>query len=244
MVGSGQKADSSVGEISRTPGRPAVFLDRDGVIDDNVFYADTGAWEGPRTVRDFRLKETAIGAMADLAAAGFLLFVVSNQPNQAKRKATRADHDEIHRELVRVLADHHLQLTEAYYCFHHPRGVDPLFRGPCECRKPSPYFVYRARDDYGVDLSRSWFVGDRATDVETGRRAGVGTVRIVSAETRPLPDDPVADSTVGSLGEAVAFILAARDKPLGGSLGSAGTACVSISNKVRIEKADGCWSKK
>ena len=82
----------------------AVFLDRDGVINANVFYADTGETEAPRTVADFQLLPGALAAMKRLRDAGFLLFVVSNQPNQAKRKATRADHDAIQARLDRLAA--------------------------------------------------------------------------------------------------------------------------------------------
>ena len=84
-------------------GGRAVFLDRDGVINANIFYADTGEVEAPRTVADFTILPGVLEAMQQLQDAGFLLFVVSNQPNQAKRKATRADHDAIQAKLAAAL---------------------------------------------------------------------------------------------------------------------------------------------
>ena len=76
-----------------------VFLDRDGVINANVLYPDTGKMEAPRKAEDFSILPGALEAMARLQDAGYLLFVVSNQPNQAKRKATAADHDAIQAKL-------------------------------------------------------------------------------------------------------------------------------------------------
>ena len=88
----------------------AVFLDRDGVINANVFYADTGEVEAPRTAADFTLLPGVLEAMQRLQSAGYLLFLVSNQPNQAKRKATAADHDAIQVKLKAALDEGELVL--------------------------------------------------------------------------------------------------------------------------------------
>jgi len=159
-------------------GRKAVFLDRDGVINANVFYADTGETEAPRTGKDFRILPGTLEAMKGLQEAGYLLFVVSNQPNQAKRKATQADHEAIQAKLEAALAKAGVRVEEFYYCFHHPQGIEPLLSGPCDCRKPSPYFLDKARRDYDLDMSRSWMVGDRDSDIACGLAAGVKTLHI------------------------------------------------------------------
>jgi len=160
-----------------TQGR-AVFLDRDGVITANVFYVDTGETEGPRTAADFRILPGALDAMARLCQAGYLLFLVSNQPNQAKRKATRADHDAIQALLVAALVGAGVRIEEFFYCFHHPNGAEPSLSGPCDCRKPSPFFLNRARDAHGLDMAQSWMVGDRDSDVACGQAAGTRTLHI------------------------------------------------------------------
>ena len=154
----------------------AVFLDRDGVINANVFYADSGELEAPRTAADFQLLPGALEAMKRLQAAGYLLFVVSNQPNQAKRKATRADHDAIQHKLAAALDEAGIKVTDFFYCFHHPNGLEPTLSGPCDCRKPSPYFLDQARDAHGLDMAPSWMVGDRDSDIVCGRAAGVQTI--------------------------------------------------------------------
>jgi len=181
-------------------GRKAVFLDRDGVINANVFYADSGEEEAPRTAADFHLLPGALEAMRQLQDAGYLLFVVSNQPNQAKRKATKTDHDAIQSLLAETLDCTGIKIEEFFYCFHHPDGVEPSLSGPCDCRKPSPFFLNQARDRYALDMAKSWMVGDRVSDVVCGCSAGTKTVRIANTV------DIDADATVVNLACAVNII--------------------------------------
>ena len=104
--------------------------------------------------------------------------MVSNQPNQAKRKATRADHDAIQAKLAAALDGAGVRIKEFFYCFHHPNGVEPALSGPCDCRKPSPFFLNQARDAHGLDMAQSWMVGDRDSDIACGRAAGTRTLHI------------------------------------------------------------------
>ena len=173
--------------------RRAVFLDRDGVINDNIYYADTGSWEAPRRQEDFRLSTGALAGMKLLQDAGFVLFVVSNQPNQAKAKATRADHDAIHAAMIAQMTKGGISVAASYYCFHHPQGVVPEFSGACRCRKPSPHFLLTAAGDWNLDLPRSWMVGDRDSDIECGYRAGVRTIRIGGGGEGTAPDFSAVD---------------------------------------------------
>ncbi len=151
----------------------AVFLDRDGVLNRNVWNPQTSAYESPLTPEQFELLPNVIPALRLLQDAGYLLFVVSNQPNYANGKASRKTLDGIHRRLETALAGASISITAYYYCFHHP-----AFTGQCVCRKPSPYFLFKARDDFELDLSRSWMIGDRVTDIECGLAADTKTVRI------------------------------------------------------------------
>lgn len=180
----------------------AVFLDRDGVINANMFYADTGEIEAPRKADDFTILPGVLEAMKRLQAAGYLLFVVSNQPNQAKRKATAADHDAIQAKLATALGATGIRIGEFFYCFHHPKGVEPSLSGPCDCRKPSPYFLNQARDAHKLDMAQSWMVGDRDTDIQCGKAAGVRTISIAEDA-----QDMGADYAVASLAGASALIL-------------------------------------
>lgn len=157
------------------PGRRAVFLDRDGVINRNVLNPATGELEAPLTAAEFEVLPGVPEALRRLQAAGYLLFVVSNQPNYAKGKSTLKELRAVDAAMRDSLDRMHVWTAAVYYCLHHPEGVVPGCAVRCECRKPAPYFLLKAAREFGIDLSRSWMVGDRATDVECGRAAGVRT---------------------------------------------------------------------
>ncbi len=193
--------------------RAAAFLDRDGVINRNVPDPESGLYGAPRTVAEFELAPGAVVGLASLSHAGFALILVSNQPNFAKGKNTLEDLARVHERLLAQLRSGGVELAAAYYCYHHPRGIVAGYSGPCECRKPSPYFLFKARDEFGLSLEESWMVGDRATDIECGRAAGARTIRVL--EDHPVNRDPSeakADFEVRDLAEATEIILGASKK--------------------------------
>lgn len=159
---------------------PAVFLDRDGVLNKNVFYPDTGEWESPRTKSDLELCPGVGNALERLIQAGFKLFIVSNQPSFAKNKTTLDELKEVAVKVQIAFEDQGVTFCEAFYCYHHPQGVQLGYSGPCSCRKPAPYFLIQAAEKYELDLSRSWMIGDRDSDIECGMAAGVTTIQVHS----------------------------------------------------------------
>jgi D-glycero-D-manno-heptose 1,7-bisphosphate phosphatase len=138
--------------------------------------------------------------------AGYLLLLVSNQPNYAKGKVSLETLDAIHRKVVTALMTAAVEFEDVYYCLHHPAGVIAAYTGSCICRKPSPYFLLKAHDQFGIDLSQSWMIGDRSTDTECGKAAGSKTIRVRGESKEPVVD-PNADVIVGSLAEAASLIL-------------------------------------
>jgi D-glycero-D-manno-heptose 1,7-bisphosphate phosphatase len=146
--------------------RKALFLDRDGVLDELVFHADTNGWEAPRNATEMHARPDVRAALQRAADAGWLIFVVSNQPDMAKGRTTREALAGAHAALLEQLDG--APIEEFFYCFH--RSEDR-----CECRKPQPFFVQNAAAKYDIDLRRSWFVGDMDTDIECGERAGCRT---------------------------------------------------------------------
>jgi D-glycero-D-manno-heptose 1,7-bisphosphate phosphatase len=153
--------------------RRAVFLDRDGVLNRNVWNPATNQNESPLTPEEFELLPDVLPALRLLCDAGYLLFLVSNQPNYAKGKASMDTLNAIHCRLETALTEAEISFVAFYYCFHHPE-----FTGECICRKPSPYFLFQARDAFGIHLAASWMVGDRAADIECGRASGTRTIEI------------------------------------------------------------------
>lgn len=189
--------------------RPAVFLDRDGVINSNVYYPDSGRWEAPRRVVDLALRPEAPAAARALTEAGFMLFVVTNQPNAARGKATRAELDAVQAAAMAGLTIGGALLTEAFICPHHPEGVVPELSIRCACRKPSPFFLHEAARRHAVDLKASWMVGDRDTDIECGQAAGTRTIQIAPDHPGALHGAARPDFHAADLAEAAAIILAA-----------------------------------
>jgi D-glycero-D-manno-heptose 1,7-bisphosphate phosphatase len=193
----------------------AVFLDRDGVINRNVFNPGTGEYESPGKPEEFELHPGVLPALRALQSAGFQLFLVSNQPNYAKNKSTLEELQAVHGLLVEALEGAGVQFTSFYYCYHHPKGVVDGYSGPCECRKPSPYFLRKASQEFAISLADSWMVGDRAADVECGTAAGVRTIRV--DEDHPAQRsslEPSADYEARDLAHAVTIILeSALDRP-------------------------------
>ena len=141
--------------------RGAVFLDRDGVL--NRTYVHGGTPHPPRSAETLEiLPNVALGLRA-LRARGFPLVVVTNQPDVGRGATTRSEVERIHERLKREL-----DLDAVFACFHDDAAG-------CECRKPRPGLLLRAAADLGLDLSTSYMVGDRRSDIEAGRSAGCRT---------------------------------------------------------------------
>jgi D-glycero-D-manno-heptose 1,7-bisphosphate phosphatase len=148
-------------------GRPAVFIDKDGTLVRDV----------PYNVDPARLEFTtgAVGALARLAAAGYALIVVSNQPGVALGHFTQSDLDTLAHHLKERLADAGVPITGFYTCPHRPPAQSGVGVG-CACRKPAPGLLLRAARELAIALDASWMIGDILDDVEAGHRAGCRTV--------------------------------------------------------------------
>jgi D-glycero-D-manno-heptose 1,7-bisphosphate phosphatase len=171
-------------------GRPAAFLDRDGVL--NAAPVVEGVARPP-SPEDVRLLDGVEDACRTLADAGLVLVVVTNQPDVARGTLSRTDVDAIHRWLAA-----RLPITEFRVCPHDDDDG-------CDCRKPRPGLLRRAAADLAIDLTRSVMVGDRWRDVEAGRAAGVRTVFVDHGYEESLVHRP--DVVVPDLAAAVPYIV-------------------------------------
>jgi len=194
-------------------GRPAVFVDRDGVVNEGVPDPDSGALESPLRVGDVRLLPGVSSALRALADAGFLLVCVSNQPAAAKSKMTVAEVRAVHGRVLELLALEGARIDASYLCPHHPEGVVAALAGPCGCRKPAPGMLLEAADALGLDLAASWMLGDTDTDIAAGASAGCRTVLIEypgSAHKRVGAASP--DLLAADLAGGVARLLEERSR--------------------------------
>lgn len=186
--------------------RPALFLDRDGLLNELVFYADTGEWESPRGPADLRLVPGAVEALAGLVRAEWPLFLVSNQPSFAKGKTSKEALEAVHAALTFLLKEAEVGLDAAFYCYHHPEGIVPEYSGPCPCRKPSPFMIQEAARTHDLDLARSWMVGDQDLDVLCGHNAGCRTILVPCEASRSKRGVQTPDHLCTDLAAVLALV--------------------------------------
>jgi len=175
--------------------RRAVFLDRDGVL--NRAVVRDGKPYPPASVAEMEFLPGVEAAMATLHEAGFLLIVVTNQPDVARGTTTKAAVEEINAALRAVLP-----IDEFRTCYHDSGDG-------CDCRKPRSGSLRAAAEAYGIDLANSYMVGDRWRDTEAGREAGCKTVFIDYGYQERQPE--LVDHRVKSLLDAAVIILGASD---------------------------------
>lgn len=189
----------------------AVFLDRDGVINELVYYEEHGIIDSPFAVGQFRLLPGVTEAVRQLRDDGYKVVLVSNQPGIAKGHMSREAFDRIKERMKKELAKGGACLDGEYYCLHHPEAVVAELRTSCECRKPKPGLLLRAARDFDIDLSNSWLIGDGLTDVLAGKAAGCQTILLgrMKCDVCRLMDDLDArpDGVATHLAEAVGIII-------------------------------------
>ena len=189
----------------------AVFLDRDGVINPLVYNLQTAEYESPHELGEFSVYPYAAKSLRRLSEAGYLLFLVSNQPSFAKGKTSLDNILAIQAQLAEYLQENKIGFAGFYYCHHHPDGIVPGYSGPCACRKPSPYFLQQAAAEHGLNLSRSWLIGDQDTDVLCGQAAGVRTIQILNPHSAAKRGASRPEFQAENLAEAVELLLMRKE---------------------------------
>jgi D-sedoheptulose 7-phosphate isomerase len=189
------KWESTVSEGAQL--RPAVFLDRDGVL--NRAAVRDGKPFSPSGVQELDLLPQVASSLLDLKSHGFALIVITNQPDVARGRQPRAAVEAIHQQLLSTLP-----IDDILVCYHDDADG-------CDCRKPLPGLLLEAQRKHNIDLSRSFFVGDRWRDIDAGHAAGCKTVLIDYGYSEREPAQP-PEATVRSLREAADWIIASSAK--------------------------------
>ena len=150
----------------------AIFLDRDGTINKYVGFL--------RNIDEFELIDGVAAAIRKINESGYLAIVVTNQPVIARGEVSFGELEEIHNKMETLLGKEGAYLDAIYYCPHHPHkgyeGERPELKIECVCRKPKPGMLFKAAEDFNIDLSQSWMIGDGENDVKAGINAGCKTV--------------------------------------------------------------------
>lgn len=208
VAGRGPLALERAGRAEVAPGRRAVFLDRDGVLNKGAPDPDSGLLESPLKVEDVHLLPGVAAALGALASAGYALVCVSNQPAAAKGKATLGQLRAVHDRVIELLALGGVCLDASRLCPHHPDGVVAELSGPCSCRKPAPGMLLGAAGALDLDLGASWMLGDTDADMQAGRAAGCRTVLIEYAGSAHKRSSEISsDLRAANLPGAVAQLL-------------------------------------
>ena len=183
--------------------RKAAFLDRDGVI--NLDRAYVHRWD------EFEFVPGAIDAMRRLREAGYVLIVVTNQSGLARGMYTEAQFQELTRHMREALAAAGAGVEAVYHCPHHPKGSVPELAIDCDCRKPEPGMILQAVREHGLSLEQSFMVGDKPSDIEAARAAGLGRAYIVQSDNEESTDGLAgADAAYADLSACVDALLANR----------------------------------
>lgn len=152
----------------------AIFLDRDGTINKYVGFL--------RNINDFELIDGVAETIRNINESGYLVIVVTNQPVIARGEVTAEELEEIHKKMETLLGAKGAYVDAIYYCPHHPHkgfeGEIPELKIDCDCRKPKPGMLLKAAEDFNIDLSWSWMIGDGESDVKAGKAAGCRTALI------------------------------------------------------------------
>ena len=177
----------------------AVFLDRDGVINNDV--------DNLSNIDDFELLNNVSEAVNKINKSEYLCILVTNQPAVAKGFLSRQGLREIHKKMETLLGNDKAYFDEIYFCPHHPEsgfeGEIKELKINCECRKPKPGMLLKAAKDYNIDLKNSWMIGDREADLIAGTEAGCKTVHINQKNNEK---SYYSDYEFSDLSESVEFI--------------------------------------
>lgn len=156
----------------------AVFLDRDGVINEVVYHKEMGIVDSPFTVEQFILLPDIGKAINRFHDQGFKVILISNQPGLAKNHYDIEVFEKIKEKMKNELAKEDAELDAEYYCLHHPEAKIEKYKKICTCRKPKPGLIIQAAEDHFINLSKSWMIGDGINDIQAGSKAGCKTILI------------------------------------------------------------------
>jgi len=168
----------------------AIFLDRDGIINHVVYHKDTNKPSSPRTIEEFRLINGIKKHLYELTKKGFLLFVISNQPDISRGKIKNGTTEEINKIIYEKFP-----IKEIKVCPHDDKDN-------CTCRKPKPGMIFELAEKWDVDLSKSYLIGDNWKDIKAGNAAGVKSILI----NRDYNKDVKSKYRAESLEEAIKLI--------------------------------------
>lgn len=160
--------------------RKAIFLDRDGIINELVYYPEAGIVDTPINSSQVKLIFGIDQLIRHAKKLGYLVVVISNQPAIGLNKISQKQFDFVDEKIRNLLLNKNLGLNAFYYCFHHPFAKLEKYKKICDCRKPKIALFKKAAKEFNIDLSQSWMVGDGVDDIKAGKNAGCKTILLAN----------------------------------------------------------------
>jgi D,D-heptose 1,7-bisphosphate phosphatase len=207
------EADIKSGKVARLNKsfrQKAIFLDRDGVINQEV--------DNLSEIKDFVLIDGVAEAIKLINKSEYLSIVVTNQPVLAKGFVTEQELKSIHKKMDSLLGEHRAFVDDLFYCPHHPdsgfKGEIKELKIDCDCRKPNNGMLLKAADQYNIDLQNSWMIGDRYADIKAGKISGCKTILLQtghSGNDKSRYLELEADYQLDTLYEAINFIISREE---------------------------------
>lgn len=182
--------------------RPAIFMDRDGTICEEVGYVNH--------LSRSRLLPHSLEAIRAVNRLGYLAIVATNQSGVARGLFTEDLVRAVHDQLRGWVASGGGRLDAIYFCPHHPREGATPYRIECDCRKPRPGMLVRAAREHDIDLGRSWMIGDSLVDLEAGAAAGARVVHVLTGYGIGLRDNQPHRFQVSPAHTAIDLLAAVR----------------------------------
>jgi D-glycero-D-manno-heptose 1,7-bisphosphate phosphatase len=161
----------------------AVFLDRDGVINELYYDDNQGVIDSPFHPDQFVLFPKVGEAINTFHKLGYLVIIISNQPGIAKKHFTEKTFESVKKKMRDELKKHNAYVDAEYYCLHHPDAKIEKYKKICDCRKPKPGMIIQAAKEHDIDLSSSWMIGDSVEDIQLGGNVGCETIFIGTKKT-------------------------------------------------------------
>lgn len=158
----------------------AVFFDRDGVLNKNIYYKDTREWESPRLPKDLKIYANIYESLGILQKYNYKIFIVTNQPSYAKGKTTLKNLKLIQKKINKYFRENSVRISKVYCSYKHKDSIYKKYKTPCSYRKPNIGSLIEAKNKYNLDLSKCWIIGDRETDIEFGSKKNLLSIRIIN----------------------------------------------------------------
>jgi histidinol-phosphate phosphatase family protein len=190
----------------------AIFIDRDGTLNEMVYDETHGLMDSPRRPEQVKLMPYAGQFLREVRAMGYLILVVTNQPGIAKGTMTFSELNAVNQTILNGLKKDGGEWDDLFFCPHHPGGKVSDYSIDCECRKPKPGMLLEGALEHGVDMSKSWMVGDGLNDIQAGKAAGCRTILVTSLKIEQIErfynlSNGVPDAIAGNLTQALEEIL-------------------------------------